>query len=107
MSESVSLFEKMSMVKSEFFASRQIFNNSFDDSISLNGLEFKFDRESELYKLTNRVYDSIDLICICDTLFQEIESINSRGYVRLSFLDNTFITDITNHLQQLGYKTKI
>jgi len=102
-----SLFEKMSKIKNDYFVTRSFYNNFFGDTISLKGLEFKFDRESESYKLTNRFYDSIDLICICETFFREIESINCRGYVRLSTLDNSFITDITNHLHQLGYKTKI
>jgi hypothetical protein len=97
----------MGRVKDYYYSNRQLVNSSVEYTISIYGLEFKFDPESQTYLLTGRRYEAIDLICICDTIFRVMDSTNDRGYVRLSFLKNTFVTDLTNHLLQLGYKTKL
>lgn len=100
-------FQRMNDLKDYYYSKRIIISGVFDDFISIYGLEFRFDHESSRYILSDRVYDVIDLVCISDTIFRVLGSVNDRGYIRLSFLKNTFITDMTKHLLGLGYKTKV
>jgi hypothetical protein len=73
--------------------------------ISIFGLQFVFGK-NQTYKLVDTSYDVIDLICITESLFRSMESINRRGYVSLYFLSNSFINGITQHLFRLGYEEK-
>jgi hypothetical protein len=97
---------KMGRVKDGYYRDRFFVISSVESySISLFGLEFKFDHETQTFLLSGRFYDAIDFICKCDTIFRVMASIKDRGYVRLTYLENTFITDLTNQLLQFGYKT--
>ena len=61
------------------------------------GVVFEFDAKSQLYKLVNRDYDPIDLICIADFWFRYLDPINMRGYVSDYYLQNTFFVHISKH----------
>lgn len=100
-------FQKMCDLKDYYYNERIIISGTFEDLISVYGLEFKIDREEGRYVLSDRLYDAVDLVCICHTLLRVMGNVNDRGYIRLNFLNNTFITDITKHLLGLGYKTKV
>ena len=84
-----------------------VLNKIDKDFISIYGLEFSFDEKSLTYKLSDKVYDAIDLICIVECLFSTMGSINNRGYVSLNSLTNNFMSMIADHLFSLGFEKKI
>jgi hypothetical protein len=71
------------------------------------GLEFAFENKNKIYKLTDRVYDVIDLICIVDSLFRSMNAINVKGYVSIDSLTNKLISNVSQHLYSLGYEKKV
>jgi hypothetical protein len=75
--------------------------------ISIYGVEFSFDEKTLTYKLSNKVYDVLDLICIIDCLFSTVGDINNRGYVSLNSLTNNFMSMISGHLFSLGFEKKV
>jgi hypothetical protein len=71
--------------------------------ISMFGLSFVFDLDSETYTLKDKNYSSVDLICIADNFYRYFESINSYGFVSEESLNGNFISFFKDHLVTLGY----
>lgn len=63
--------------------------------------------KKQYYMLCNRDYGPVDLICIIDSLFRYLDSINKCGYVKDDALQNTFFVHIREHLSSLGYEEKV
>ena len=97
------LFCTQKMVDSKFSMN---FINS--DKITIFGVEFVYDSKNNRYKLSkDKVLDAIDLICIVNALFKDMEIINVRGYVRVDTLTNNFMSEISKHLFGLGFEKKV
>jgi hypothetical protein len=84
-----------------------VLNKIDKELINISGLEFSFYEKSLTSKLSNKIYDVIDLICIVDCLFSTMGGIKNRGYVSLNSLTNNFMSMIADHLFSLGFEKKV
>ncbi len=71
------------------------------------GVEYIFDKKDEVYKLVDKKYDPIDLLCVGYGLFLYLESINKKGYVSDIALQHKFMHGLSSHLFKLGNEHKI
>jgi hypothetical protein len=109
--EIICFHDKIEKIKNNFkhfCLSETVLSNTISGSIiMICGVLFEFDSKNQAYKLVKQDYDALDLICIVNTLFSLMERINVRGYVSLSSLTDNFISDISLHLYQNGYESKV
>jgi len=84
-----------------------ITDNSTGRFLNLFGIEFVHEFENERFKLRDCKYSFMDVICIVDSLFRYINSINKKGFVNECDLDNSFMNGIMDFLRICGYEDKI
>jgi hypothetical protein len=117
--ETYSFQEKLRLIKDAYyldkFGSNDVFKSSvrFDKKdgkfLLLFGMEFKFLRSSESFKLVNKSdYKFMDVICIIDSLFRYMNSINKKGYITSDNFRNNFMYYIMDFLEKYyGYNKRI
>lgn len=78
------LFEKQTLLKNYFYKKNYKNSNVNLDSIDGNiivliGLSFVYDNDREVYRLVDKDYDAIELICIAEGIFRYMISVKDKG----------------------------
>ena len=111
----VSFQEKLRLIKDAYyldnFGANDVFKSSRGSdgkSLILFGMEFTFLRSKEIFKLCKRTYEFMEVICIIDSIFRYVVSINKRGYVTMDSFRNNFMVFIMDYLEvDYGYARRI
>jgi hypothetical protein len=74
--------------------------------LTLFGLEFGYKVLDGYLKFNDRGYGCIEIVCIVDSIFRYVNSINKRGYVTEKCLDERWMNSIVDFLTCLGYTEK-
>src|ERR1700675_4724287 len=107
---------KISLIKDAYYKEQFGFNDVFKSFVStdydnsfvcLFGIYFDYVVESECFKLRDREYSFMEVICIVDSLFRYMNSINKQGFVNETVLDNCFMNSIMDFLETRGYEKMI
>jgi hypothetical protein len=72
-------------------------------NIKLMGMDFRFDEKEFVYKLVDREYDALTLLCIGKSILKYLHSINDKGFVSADALEKVFTLDIMSQLSHFKY----
>ena len=75
--------------------------------ILITGVEFRYNTSCSRYELVDRDYDNLELICIAESFLRYVESINIKGFITAQNLQHGFMSNIIEHLCDMGFKRKI
>jgi hypothetical protein len=81
--------------ENDYFKGNSYFNN-LDNRLELFGIEFTYVLMDERFVLVERNYDCIEVLCIVESLFRYLNSINKRGYVTERALEYPFMSYISS-----------
>lgn len=118
LSQNISFHNKIIKIQNNFYQQTYGFNDeifsdidndgfSFGVVLKFMGLAFIFDVMDERYRLLDKSYDSLELLCIGECMLRNMNSINKKGFMVKDFIDNNFMAHISSHLESLGYEKKL
>lgn len=102
--------DKLNLVKDKYYNiyyPGDVCNASFTGKIiTIFGIDFIYDMESETYKILEKGFSSVDLVCIAHNFYRYFESVNRYGFVTEDSLNGNFISFFKEHLVTLGYEKR-
>lgn len=101
---------KCEHIKSYFYQKVHNRSNiaSFEGNIiNIMGIFFEFEEKNQSYALLDFYYDPFYLLCVIDSFFKYLGSVNRKGFVPDNYLDTIFVVHIKQHLSSLGYEDKL